>query len=93
MGIETKDGMMADIIPRNSEIPNTKKKPFTTVLDSQTTVAVRVFEGERPKTEDNHFLGEFDLTDIVPAPRGVPQIDVTFEIDVNGILTVSVAYE
>ncbi|CAF1496494.1 unnamed protein product [Didymodactylos carnosus] len=89
MGIETKDGIMSNIIPRNSEIPITKMKPFTTTVDNQAAVAIRVFEGERTKTKDNHFLGEFDLTGIPPAPRGVPQIDVTFDIDVNGILNVT----
>ena len=90
MGIEVKDGAMADIIPRNSQIPITKKKPFTTVSDNQEVVGVRIFEGERPLAKHNHFLGEFDLTGIPFAARGVPEIDVTFDIDVNGILNVSI---
>jgi molecular chaperone DnaK (HSP70) len=90
MGIEVKDGAMANIIPRNGQIPMTKTKPFTTVSDDQETVGIRIFEGERPLAKHNHFLGEFDLTGIPLAPRGVPEIDVTFDIDVNGILNVSV---
>jgi heat shock protein 5 len=92
MGIEVKGGAMANIIPRNSPIPIREEKPFTTTEDDQDVVTIRIFEGERPMTKDNHFLGEFDLTGIPLAPRGVPQIDVTFDIDVNGILNVSVGY-
>ena len=89
LGIQVVGEVMSVIIPRNSQIPITEKQPFTTHADDQTMVAVRVFEGERPKIKDNHFLGQFDLTDIPLAPRGVPQIDVTFDIDVNGILNVT----
>lgn len=89
MGIEVKDGAMSDIIPRNTQIPTTKKKPFTTVSDNQDVVSVRIYEGERPIAKHNHFLGEFDLTGIPFAPRGEPEIDVTFDINVDGILNVS----
>ncbi|CAF1357562.1 unnamed protein product [Rotaria sordida] len=89
MGIEVKDGAMSSIIPRNSHIPITKTQPFTTVSDNQHTVGIRIFEGERPMAKHNHFLGEFDLTGIPLAPRGIPQIDVTFDIDVDGILNVT----
>ncbi|CAF1332853.1 unnamed protein product [Rotaria sordida] len=89
MGIEVKGGAMSNIIPRNSHIPIVENKPFTTTEDDQSVVTIRIFEGERPMTKDNHFLGEFDLTGIPLAPRGVPQIDVTFDIDVNGILNVT----
>lgn len=89
LGIEVKGGVMAEIIPRNTAIPAESKKPFTTTEDDQSVVTVRIFEGERPMTKDNHFLGEFALTGIPLAARGVPQIDVTFDIDVNGILNVS----
>ena len=92
MGIEVKDGVMANIIPRNSRIPIDLTKPFTTTVDNQEVVNIRIFEGERPLTKDNHFLGQFDLTGIPPEPRGEPQIDVTFDIDANGILNVSVEY-
>jgi heat shock protein 5 len=92
MGVEVVDGMMSNVIPRNSEIPITKTKRFTTSTDYQRAVTIQVYEGERPKTKDNHFLGQFDLTDISLALRGIPEIDVTFDIDVNGILTVGVSH-
>ncbi len=84
---------MSKLISRNSPIPGRKIKPFTTAADHQEVVGIEVFEGERSMTKDNHFLGRFDLTGIPPAPRGTAQIDVTFEIDVNGILNVSTSFD
>merc|ERR1712176_1669900 len=89
LGIETVGGVMTKIIPRNSVVPTKKQQIFSTAADNQQTVTIQVFEGERPMTKDNHILGKFDLTGIPPAARGVPQLEVTFEIDVNGILRVS----
>jgi len=89
LGIETEGGVMTTLIERNTTIPKEAKQTFSTAADNQSAVTVRVFQGERPMANDNRLLGEFNLEGIPPAPRGVPQIEVKFDIDVNGILNVS----
>merc|ERR1711874_956019 len=82
-------GVMSNLISRNTVVPTKKSQVFSTAADNQETVTIKVYEGERPMTKDNHLLGSFDLTWVPPAARGAPQIEVTFEIDSNGMLQVS----
>jgi molecular chaperone DnaK len=89
LGVETLGGVMTRLIEKNTTIPTSKKETFSTAADSQTSVTIHVLQGEREFAHDNRTLGRFDLTDIPPAPRGMPQIDVEFSIDANGILNVS----
>ena len=89
LGVECEGRHFAKVVNRNTSIPCKKKSEFTTVYDNQTEIDVRIFEGERMSTDGNHLLGEFQITGIEKAEQGVPKIDVTFEVNTNGLLTVT----
>jgi molecular chaperone DnaK len=89
LGLETMGDIMTTLIDKNSTIPTKKTQTFSTATDNQPAVNIKVYQGERAKASNNKLLGQFDLTDIPPAPRGTPQIEVNFDIDANGILKVS----
>src|SRR5207247_111766 len=89
LGLETLGGVMTPLIPRNTTIPTRKTETFSTAVDNQTNVEVHVLQGERPLARDNRTLGRFQLVGLPPAPRGVPQIEVSFDIDANGIVNVT----
>src|SRR5947199_10441241 len=89
LGIETLGGIMTRMIDRNTTIPTKKSQVYSTAEDNQQAVTIRVFQGEREMAADNKMLGQFDLVGLPPAPRGVPQVEVTFDIDANGIVNVS----
>mgnify|MGYP003735543319 CR=1 FL=1 len=89
LGVEVQGGLLEPIIEKNTTIPIKKSKVFTTAVDNQPEVQIRIFQGERPMANDNYLLGNFSLTGILPAPRHVPQIEVTFDIDTNGIVNVT----
>jgi molecular chaperone DnaK len=89
LGIETLGGVFSKLIPRNTTIPTKKSQVYSTAADNQTQVTITVFQGEREIARDNKLLGNFDLVGVPPSPRGIPQIEVTFDIDANGIVNVS----
>ena len=89
LGIETQGGIMTKLIESNTTIPTSKSQVFSTAMDNQPTVDIHVLQGERPMANDNRTLGRFQLTDLPPAPRGIPQIEVTFDIDTDGIISVT----
>ena len=89
LGIETEGGVLTALVERNTTVPTEKKQVFSTAADNQTAVTIQVFQGERKMASNNRLLGKFDLTGIPPAPRGVPQVEVKFDLDQNGILNVS----
>merc|ERR1711937_723906 len=88
LGIETLGGVFTKLIPRNTTIPTKKAQTFSTAADGQTQVEIKVFQGEREMAADNKLLGQFELVGLPPAPRGVPQIEVSFDIDANGVVNV-----